>query len=155
MWLDPAPGDSASVDDIRIVTDLHHDLTCGDLDRVRPVIASEFMMRQSTRLPWGGSYYGPDGFFEFHLRRLGYLDTRLSIEQLFDAGDRIVRVGTTHGVIRATTTPLRCSQVDVFTLRDRKLITYTTLLDAPALLTALEQSGMTRIGEIDPESRPR
>lgn len=154
MWLDSAPGDSASADDIRIVTDLHHDLTCGDLDRVRPVIAPEFMMRQSARLPWGGTYYGPDGFFEFHLRRLGYLDTRSTIEQLFDAGDRIVRIGTVHGVIRATTTPLRCRQVDVFTLRDSKLITYATFLDAPALLTALEQAARTRFGEIDPESRP-
>lgn len=141
MWLGPDPDrDAPPADELRLVADWYADLAAGALDRVRPVLAPDFMMRLPVRLPWGGSYYGPDGFFEFHLRRLSCLDTRLETTHLFDAGGRIVQVGTLTGTIRPTGVPVRSSQIDIVTVRHGKITRYTTLLDAPVLLAALART---------------
>ncbi|MFE3188212.1 nuclear transport factor 2 family protein [Nocardia sp. NPDC059240] len=143
MWLGPDPDRAAvPVDDLSLVTDWYTDLAAGALDRVRPVLAPDFMMRIPARLPWGGSYYGPDGFFEFHLRRLSCLDTRLQTAHLFDAGGRIVQVGTLIGTIRPTDIPVRSSQIDIVTLRNGQITRYTTLLDAPVVLAALARADL-------------
>ncbi|WP_167471269.1 MULTISPECIES: nuclear transport factor 2 family protein [Nocardia] len=127
-----------STDDLRVVADWYDALARGDLDRVRAKLTADFTMRQSSRLPWGGSYFGPDGFFECYGRRISHLDTTLCIDHLFDAGDRIVQLGRLEGTVRGTGVPVSVREIDTVELRDGAVVRYTALVDVPALLTALE-----------------
>jgi ketosteroid isomerase-like protein len=128
---------------IRIVTDWYDALARHDLDQIRPLIATDFLVSQTTRLPWGGTYYGPDGFFEYYLRHFSYLDTRLQIEHIFDAGDAVVQVGVINGKVRATGAPVRSHQIDTLELRAGKLTRYVTLVDVPTMLAVLQPDGST------------
>lgn len=124
-------------DDVELVIAFTRACACGDLDRLRGLLAADFEMQQSRRLPWGGRYDGPDGFFDFFGRLYTHLDTRLRVEQVFDAGDVIIQTGYTEGVTRATGTPLCSRAVEVFALARGKFVRYQPFFDIAAIQAAL------------------
>ncbi|OBA70777.1 hypothetical protein A5641_11940 [Mycobacterium sp. 1554424.7] len=130
--------DATSLSAIHLATQWYDALALGDLDQIRSLIAADFMMSQTTLLPWGGTYCGPDGFFEFYLRHFSYLDTQLQVEHIFDAGDRVVQVGVIEGKVRATGAPVRSRQIDTLELRGGKLTRYVTLVDVPTMLGVVQ-----------------
>jgi ketosteroid isomerase-like protein len=124
--------------DLQLVTDLYAAFDRGDLDAIRPLIAPDFVMTQPNGLPWSGRYAGPDGFFEFIGKLYSHLDTKVEVEEIYDAGGSIVQVGHTGGTVRANGAAFRAREVQVVELRDGLLVRFQVFVDVPVMRAALE-----------------
>ncbi|HTF54126.1 MAG TPA: nuclear transport factor 2 family protein [Pseudonocardia sp.] len=132
--------------DLEIMRGVYDAFARRDLDTIRAAIHPDFVMEQSTALPWGGVRHGPDGFFAFLGALLSHVDPTVAIEDLFDAGDHVVQVGHTSGTVLDTGAPFRAREVHVWQLRDGLITSYRVLIDVPAMLAALQSAGQ---GQLD------
>ncbi|MFC9693586.1 nuclear transport factor 2 family protein [Kribbella sp. NPDC056951] len=128
---------SEQLSNVQLVTNLYEAYGRGDLDAIRSYLAPDVVMTQSEQLPWGGRYLGPDGFFEFLGKLNGYLDARLEVDDVFDAGDTIVEIGYTVGTVRASGARFRARESHLITLREQRIVRFQVLVDVPAMLAAL------------------
>ncbi|MFJ4650003.1 nuclear transport factor 2 family protein [Nocardia sp. NPDC088792] len=111
-----------------------------DLDRLRTLMVTDFTLEESTVLPWGGVYYGPDGFFEYFLRRHSMIDAIPHIDQIFDAGNRIIVIADSQGIVRGTGHPIHCREVTSYQVRDTRIARCTLYEDTPTMLGFLADS---------------
>lgn len=109
-----------------------------DLDAIKAALHPDFVMEQAAPLPWAGTRSGPEGFFAFLGSLLSHIDPVLEIEELYDAGDRIVQVGHTTGTVLASGRAFRVREVHVWQVRDGLLASFTVYIDAAAMRAALE-----------------
>jgi uncharacterized protein len=123
--------------DLDTLRDLYAAFARRDLDTIRAAIHPDFVMHQSEALPWGGTRRGPDGFFAFLGSLLSYIEPTLETEELYDAGDHVVQVGYTTGVVHANGAPFRAREVHVWQLREGRLSSYQVYIDTAAMLAAL------------------
>jgi uncharacterized protein len=123
--------------DLETLRNLYDAFARRDLDTIRAVIHPEFVMYQSEALPWGGQRHGPEGLFAFLGELLSYVEPTLEIEELFDAGDRVVEVGHSTGVVHATGARFRVRELHVWQLREGLVISYEVYVDVAAMLAAL------------------
>ncbi len=92
---------------------------------------------QSEQLPWGGRYTGREGFQRFAQALGSALDSRVEIEQLYQAGDRVVQSGLARGVVRATGKPFEAREVHVWRIRDGLVISLDMYVETEPILEAL------------------
>ncbi|MFB6721526.1 nuclear transport factor 2 family protein [Kribbella sp. NPDC056345] len=128
---------SAQLSNVQLVTNLYEAYGRGDLDTIRSYLAPDVVMTQPEQLPWGDRYLGPDGFFEFLGKLNGYVDAKLDVEDVFDAGDTVVEVGHTVGTVRANGAQFRARESHLITLRDGQIVRFQVLVDVPAMLAAV------------------
>src|SRR4029077_19917706 len=94
---------------------------------------------QTPLLPWGGEFHGHDGLGEFFGQLTGAISSRVTIHNVFAAGDQVVQVGRTAGTVNATGAEFDVDEVHVLTLRDGKVVRFAATIDTPAMLDALGQ----------------
>ncbi|WP_281939960.1 nuclear transport factor 2 family protein [Micromonospora sp. AKA38] len=92
---------------------------------------------QSEQLPWGGRYTGREGFQRFAQALGSALDSRVEIEELYQAGDRVVQSGRARGVVRATGKPFEAREVHVWQIRDGLVISLDMYVETEPILEAL------------------
>ena len=108
-----------------------------DADLIRELFAPDIAISQSPELPWGGEYHGHDGAFTFLLKLLEHIESQVTIESLFAAGDHVVQTGRTRGKVLANGSSFDIPEVHVWELRDGKVVRYQVYIDTPAMLDAL------------------
>jgi ketosteroid isomerase-like protein len=123
--------------DLQLMSDLYAAFDRGDLDAIRPHLAPDFVLIQSGGLPWSGGYTGPDGFFDFVGKLFGHLETKLSMEQIYDAGGAIVQIGHSDGTVRSSGAAFRTREVHTSQVRDGRLVRLEIFVDADAMRSAL------------------
>lgn len=126
-----------STTDLELVREAYTAFARRDLDAIKAALHPEFVMEQSADLPWAGTRSGPDGFFAFLGSLLSYIDPVLEVEDLYDAGDRIVQVGHTTGTVLAGGASFRVREVHVWRVVDGQLAAFTVYVDAAAMRAAL------------------
>ncbi|MFD6455120.1 MULTISPECIES: nuclear transport factor 2 family protein [unclassified Nocardia] len=130
-----------SANEIAVVEGFYSALARHDMDRVRALIAPEFVLDYPVRsLPWRGQYDGPDGFFEFFGLRHTRLDTHLTIERTFQAGNRIVVIAWFEGTVRGTRTIIHGHEVALLEVHDHRIARFSLFEETAAILAALEQT---------------
>lgn len=92
---------------------------------------------QSEELPWGGRYHGHDGLREFLGRVQDYLDSRVELEQVIDAGTQIVAVGKTLGKARRTNLGFDIPLVHVWAFESGLVTRFEAYIDNATMLAAL------------------
>ncbi len=92
---------------------------------------------QAEELPWGGHFVGRDGLIDFVTKLITNIDSKVTPEGLFEAGDRVIQRGRTRGTARATGTEFDVAEVHVWTVRDGKVVAAEFHIDTPAMLDAL------------------
>lgn len=112
-----------------------------DLAAIAALYHPECELYQSELLPWGGSYRGHVGLQLFFERLTGSIDTQIVGEQLFEAGDRVVSIGRTRGMARATGTTFELPAVHVYTVKDGTIRRYEAYVDTPGMLHAIGRQG--------------
>jgi ketosteroid isomerase-like protein len=110
-----------------------------DMDVIQEIFAPDIAIWQSPELPWGGDHHGHDGAFTFFLTLLEHIESRVTTESLFAAGDHVVQTGRTRGKVRANGAPFDIPEVHVWELRDGKVVRYQVYIDTPAMLAALKR----------------
>jgi uncharacterized protein len=122
---------------IDIVRDLYGAFGRRDLDAVLQRCAPDVVVTQDSRLPWGGRYTGHDGLADFTVKLVGAIDSTVTPEGLFEAGDHVVQHGRTRGVVRHNGAPFDVAECHLWTIH-RGLVTEAAFfIDSDAMLAAL------------------
>ena len=101
------------------------------------LISPEIKIAQSPALPWGGHYSGYEGLQKFFAALLGHVDSTVEIERMVDAGDHVVVIGRTKGVVRATGKPFDVPIAHVWKIQDGKPTAFNPYIENPLMLEAL------------------
>jgi ketosteroid isomerase-like protein len=120
-----------------IVQELYDAFGSSRWERVLELCDPQCVITQDDALPWGGRYEGFDGIANFGLALAGSIDSAVTPEGLFEAGDRVVQHGRTRGTVRANGAAFDIAEVHVWTLRDGKAVAAEFYIDTPAMLEAL------------------
>ncbi|HEY4402383.1 MAG TPA: nuclear transport factor 2 family protein [Acidimicrobiia bacterium] len=124
-------------DNVATIERVYQALAARDANVIQEVFVSDVTIRQSPELPWGGDYEGIDGAFTFFLTLVEHIESQVTTESLFAAGDHVVQTGRTRGTVRANGASFDIPEVHVWELRDGKVVRYQVYIDTPAMLEAL------------------
>jgi ketosteroid isomerase-like protein len=123
--------------DLEKVQDIYDAYERRDLVSVFQLLSKDVEFVQSTELPWGGHYTGHDGVRQFLATLREHVDSRVILERLIDAGDRVVAVGRTVGKACATKLEFDVPVVHVWTLQDGQVTRFEAYIDNATMLAAL------------------
>jgi ketosteroid isomerase-like protein len=126
-------------DNVATIRRLYDALEARDASVIQEVFAPDATIWQSPELPWGGDYEGHDGVFSFFLTLVEHIESEVTTESLFAAGDHVVQTGRTRGNVRANGASFDIPEVHVWELRDGKIVRYQSYIDTPAMLEALRR----------------
>ena len=124
-------------DNVATIRRVYDALAARDASAIQEVFAPDVTIRQTAELPWGGNYEGLDGAFTFFLTLVEHIESQVTTESLFVAGDHVVQTGRTRGTVRANGASFDIPEVHVWELRDGKVVRYQVYIDTPAMLEAL------------------
>ena len=128
-------------DNVATIRRLYDALSARDASVIQELFAPDATIWQSPELPWGGEYEGHDGVFTFFLSLVEHIESQVTTEALFAAGDHVVQTGRTRGTVRANGAPFDIPEVHVWELRDGRIVRYQSYIDTPAMLAALSREG--------------
>lgn len=123
--------------DIEKVEEIYAAYGRRDADAMLQLVAPDVAITQSTELPWGGSYRGHSGAREFLAALSKYLDSRVVIERLIDAGSQVVAVGRTVGKARGTDLEFDVPLVHVWSFKEGLVTHFEPYVDNPTLLAVI------------------
>jgi len=86
------------------------------------------------RLPWGGRHVGPDGLAELGLVLATTVDTEVTPETIFEAGDTVIQMGRSHGTVRADGSIYDIPECHVWTFRNGKVVQVEMYIESNAIL---------------------
>jgi ketosteroid isomerase-like protein len=110
----------------------------GDLDAAMAVAQPDIVLRQDPALPWGGRYQGRDGVAEFALALYGVIESTVTTEVMFSAGDRVIQYGRSRGTVNASGAAFDIAECHVWTIRDGLIAEVDFFVDSPAILQVLD-----------------
>lgn len=122
---------------IEIIQELYEAFATDDLDRVLELCDPQCLVTQDEALPWGGRHQGLDGVVTFGVLLGGTIDSVVTIDELFEAGDRVIQYGRSRGTVLSNSATFDMPEVHVWTLRDGKVTAAEFYIDTPAMLRAL------------------
>lgn len=120
-----------------VVHDLYSAFDRRDAATILAAFAPELEIYQTPLLPWGGSYCGLDGARAFFGKLTAWIDSRVSVERVIEAGDDVIVIGRTRGAVHATGRAFDVAVAHVWTVRDAKAVRWEAYIDTPAMLDAL------------------
>ena len=126
-----------SDENIDVVRRVYDAMKTRDADAMRALFADDSHFWQSPELPWGGDYEGHEGAFTFFLTLSEHIDSRVTMENLFAAGDYVVQTGRTRGSVVANGASFDVAEVHLWEVRDGKVVAFRAYIDTPAMLEAL------------------
>jgi ketosteroid isomerase-like protein len=126
-----------SEQNIDVIKRVYEAMENRDAEVMQELFADDMRVWQSPMLPWGGDYEGRDGAFTFFLTLVEHIESQVTTESLFAAGDHVVQTGRTRGTVVANGAPLDMPEVHVWELRDGKVVAFRVYIDTPAMLDAL------------------
>ena len=134
-------GGSMSTSNVELVAGFYRSAAEGDFDTVLAMLDPDVTVWQTEELPWGGSYEGIDGFIEFFGKLRESIESKVDIEEVFEAGEHVVQMGHTRGTVNANGVAFDVREVHVWGVRDGKLLSLRSHIDTPAMLAALHKEG--------------
>jgi ketosteroid isomerase-like protein len=120
-----------------MVAAVYEAMAAADLDGVLALCSPDLTITQADELPWGGHYVGRDGVIEFVTKLISTIESKVTHDVIFEAGDHVIQRGRTAGKVRATGAEFDVPEVHVWTVRDGKLSRAEFYIDTPAMLAAL------------------
>ena len=105
-----------------------------DLATLLAAFDSSAEIDQSELVPWGGRYRGLEGVRSFLGALMSHVESVVEVEEIFDAGDRIVQIGRSRGRVHATGSEFDTREVHIWKVREGKIVDLKIFLDLPAML---------------------
>jgi uncharacterized protein len=128
-------------DNIATVQRMYEAFKTRDASVFQEVFAPDIKISQSPQVPWGGEYEGHDGAFTFLLKLVEHIESQVTTDAMFAAGDHVVQTGRTRGRVLANGATFDVPEVHVWELRDGKVVRFQVYIDTPAMLEALRSGG--------------
>jgi ketosteroid isomerase-like protein len=123
---------------VQIISSLYQAFSRRDIQALLPLLDPQIEVRQTTLLPWGGTYQGYQGIMSFAARLLEHVDSQVEPEEFVEADDRVLAIGYTKGRVKANGKEFNVRIVHVWTLKDGKAVRFEAYIDTPKMLQALE-----------------
>jgi ketosteroid isomerase-like protein len=101
------------------------------------LVADDVVVTQDPSLPWGGRYVGRDGVIEFFTKLTTTLDSTVSTEVLFQAGDDVVQCGRSRGTIGHSGRVVDVPECHIWTIRDGTIAKAQFFIQSAAVLAAM------------------
>lgn len=131
-------GEKMSESNIDLVRSLYDAFDRRDQAAVAAAMDPEGEFRQNEQLPWGGYYKGfPDGVHQFFSKLLARIESKVDVKRMWEAGNADVVVGRTRGRVRDSGKAFDVSIVHIWTIRNRKVVSFESFIDTPEMLRAL------------------
>ena len=110
----------------------------GDLAGGLALLAPDCSWTEMEGLARGGTYHGPDEVREGVFFRIGseWDEFRLTVDDVLDAGDSVVAVGTYAGTCKATGRELEARVVHVFHVNDGVIAAFEQFADTARIAEA-------------------
>ena len=110
----------------------------GDLAGGLALLAPDCSWTEMDGLARGGTYHGPDEVREGVFFRIGseWDGFRLTVDEVLDAGDSVVAVGTYAGTCKATGRELEARVVHVFHVNDGAIAAFEQFADTARIAEA-------------------
>jgi uncharacterized protein len=125
---------------VEIIRELYRAFEAEGLDRILGLCDPNCVVTQDHALPWGGRYEGLDGVATFGLALGGRIDSVITADAMFEAGDRVIQCGRSRGTVLATGAEFDMPEVHVWTLCDGKVTAAEFYIDSHAMLDVLSQA---------------
>jgi uncharacterized protein len=122
---------------IETIRELYAAFAAKGLDRILELCDPDCVVIQDDALPWGGRYEGLDGVATFGLALGGTVDSVVTADGLFEAGDRVIQFGRSRGTVLANGAVFDMPEVHVWTLRNGMVTAAEFYTDTHAMLDAL------------------
>lgn len=124
---------------IQVITSLYDAFLRGDIPHILSLVAPDAPWRQSTTLPWGGDYKGPQGAAEFFQKLDNRMETTsFEAHENIEHGDEVYSFGTYAGRSRETGRVGSAEFMFRWRVRDGKIVSWNSYIDTAALLSALD-----------------
>ncbi len=120
-----------------LVRRLYEAMRAGDLETIFEIFDPNVEVTQTPELPWGGEFHGHGGLAEFFGKLINHISSRVTLEVVFAAGEKVVQVGRTAGTVNGTGRGFDIHEVHILTIRDDKVVRFEAHIDTPAMLAAL------------------
>ena len=128
-------------DNIATIRRVYDAMKNRDASALEEIFAADIRISQSPELPWGGDYEGRDGAFTFFLSLVEHIESQVTTDRMFAAGEHVVQVGHTRGKVVANGAPFDVAEVHVWEVRNGKVVGFRAYIDTPAMLEALRADG--------------
>jgi ketosteroid isomerase-like protein len=108
-----------------------------DILDVFSCFSPDIVIRQSTHLPWGGTFRGLEEAREFYTTLMQHVDSRFEVQEVLPAGERVIVSGRTRGIARRTGAAFDLRATHVYELRRGKVIRMEAYVDTPGMMEVL------------------
>lgn len=121
-----------------IVRTFYDSVEGGDLERALGLLSPDCAWTEMDGFPYAGTHIGPEGVLENVFARLGgeWDGFALEVDEVLDAGDAVIGIGTYSGAYKATGKPMRARVVHVWRLRDGKVAAFEQFTDTRRVVEA-------------------
>jgi ketosteroid isomerase-like protein len=121
----------------KIVASIYEAFRRGDVHMLSTLFAPDAQARQTPLLPWGGSYQGIIGIMRHVGKLLELVDWHVVVDEYIEAGDHVVVIGRSRGVVRANGKEFDVRLAHVWSLRDGRVVRLESYIDTSKMLEAL------------------
>ena len=134
-----------SQEDVSTIRSFYDAFRRKDLPAIFAVLHPQVEFSQSALLPWGGIYRGQEEAKRFFTTLVAYVESRIDLDEIIDAGEHIVALGHSRGRVKAHDHAFEVAIAHVWTMRQGKALRFENYLDTPTMLRALygERASMT------------
>ena len=127
-----------SQENVRVVKELYEAFFRRDMGAIVARVWPEFEVKQTTAVPWGGTYRGAEGLVEFFGKLAAHLNNEaLPIERYLDAGEHVVAIGRTQGTVKGNGKRFDVPLAHVWELRGVKAVSFRPFIDVPTMKMSL------------------
>lgn len=122
---------------LQVVQAIYTAFASRDIEAVLRLTDPAIVVTQDPSLPWGGRFEGHDALGEFTLALIGAIDSAVTVEDMFQAGDHVVQHGRTAGTVRASGVAFDLAECHVWRVVDGRAVEAQYFIDSAAMLDAL------------------
>lgn len=124
---------------VEVVQGFYDAIAGGDLDGAMARLTDDVRWTEAEGFPYAGTKVGPAEVAEKVFRRLRaeWEPFVFERDEVLDAGDTVVGIGTYAPTYKATGKPMRARVVHVFELRDGKIAAFEQFVDSVKVVEAL------------------
>lgn len=126
---------------LEVVTAIYDAFARKDLEAVLELTSPDIVVTQDPALPWGGRFDGHDGLGRFVMALLGSIDSAVTVEAIYQAGDQVVQYGRTAGTVRSNGVAFDIPECHLWRVEDGVAVEAQYFIDSAAMLDALLAPG--------------
>jgi uncharacterized protein len=124
------------VTNLETVNALYAAINAGDGAAMAALYAPDVVITQTPDLPWGGEHRGHAGLAAFGKALRTHIDSKVTIERMFEAGEDVVVIGRTIGATKQGTA-FDVAIAHVLTVQQGKITRARFFIDTSAMREAL------------------